>query len=95
MIRIELLERYSTDKYSDEWWEDNMPKGSIRNSSYSYRRTMPLVEMIERPIEIVGNKDEFIVRFWGGEDIVCKGDFDEFCILLNDIEENMFEDDAQ
>ena len=48
-----------------------------------------MVDFIERPIEIPGNKKEIIVRFMSGEDIVCLADFDEFCIALHDIEEQM------
>ena len=48
-----------------------------------------MVDFIERPIEIPGSKKEFMVRFMSGEDMTCLGRYDDFCIALHDIEEQI------
>ena len=48
-----------------------------------------MVDFIERPIEIPGNQKEFVVRFMNDEDMVCLGSYDDFCITLHDIEEQI------
>ena len=58
-------------------------------TKYGYRRTMVMVDFIERPIEIPGNKKETIVRFMSGEDMIILSNFDDFCIALHDIEEQI------
>jgi hypothetical protein len=84
--RIELYERYEKGgEYSREWWEDNMPDGSVYNPSYNYRRTNPRVDDIERIIEIVGDKQECVVKFYWGEQMYVKANFDELCIVFNDL----------
>lgn len=89
--RIELYEKYEIQDNNCPDWE-SMGVVSPKNQSkrYGYRRTMVMVDFIERPIEIPGNGNEFIVRFMSGEDMVCLGDFDEFCIRLHDQEEEMY-----
>lgn len=85
--RIELYEKYLAEgEYSRDWWRDNMPEGTEPPLTYGYRRTMPFLEEIDRPIEIPNNKDECIVRFWTGEEIIIKANYDEFCIFLHDVE---------
>lgn len=92
MLRVEVYEKYPIDgDISPDYWANLKIKPPPE--SYSYRRTMPLIDTIERPIEIPGSEDEFIIRFWTGEDMICKGDYDEFCILLNDIESDLIFDD--
>jgi hypothetical protein len=90
-MRIEIYEKYPIrGEYDAEWWADNMPAGTTPpNQSYGYRRTMVLIEQIERPIEIPGNNKEFMVRLTSGEDIVCLGSYDDFCVKLHDLEEEM------
>lgn len=86
-LRIEIYEKYLAEgEYSADWWRENMPEGTEPPLQYCYRRTMPLLQEIDRPIEIVGNSDECIVRFWTGEEITIKANYDDFCIFLNDIE---------
>lgn len=96
-FRIEVYEKYPIDgagTHSDEWWEENMPAGAKRpEQQYGYRRTFPLVEMIERPIEIPGNKKEFLLRFWTDETLTCLGSYDEFCITLQDLELELIVDE--
>lgn len=88
--RIELYEKYEIQDNDEPDW-DSMGVSSPRNQSpqYGYRRTMVMVEFIERPIEIPGNQKEFVVRFMNDEDMVCLGSYDDFCITLHDIEEQM------
>ena len=94
MRRIEVYEKYeveSPDGHDTEYWREILPAGStIPEPEYSYRRTMILVDTIDRPIEIEGNKRELILRMYGGEDLTIKANYDQFCIALNDIEEEMF-----
>lgn len=94
--RIEIYEKYAkSSDYSYDWWRENMPHGTKPPAtSYGYRRTMILVEQIERPIEIVNNKKECIIKFWDGSEMVIKSNYDDFCIRLNDAEqENMIEEE--
>lgn len=87
-----MYEKYpvTTNGYDADWWLENMPKGTPPpDQQYGYRRTMILVDVIERPIEVVGSNDEFMIRFWSGEDMICCGNYDEFCVTLHDMEEEM------
>ena len=88
--RIELYEKYEIQDNDEPDWE-RMGVSSPRNQStqYGYRRTMVMVDFIERPIEIPGNQKEFVVRFMNDEDMVCLGSYDDFCITLHDIEEQI------
>jgi hypothetical protein len=93
--RIELYEKYAIEHEDGPDWE-SMGIASPKNQSqsYGYRRTMVMVDFIERPIEIPGNEKEFMVRFMSGEEMICLGSYDQFCISLHDIEEQMrIEDD--
>lgn len=92
--RMEVYEKYATQNsssgYSAEWWRENMPHGTPvpdATYEYGYRRTMVLVDTIERPIEIPKNKKELILMFWSGDTMIVKGCYDDFCIELHDIEE--------
>lgn len=87
MTRIEIYERYLLDDKGEEYWE-NLGIAPP-DAEYSYRRTMPFVDQIERPIEIVGNKKECIIRFWGGQDVTIKESYDDFCVRLHDVEAEM------
>ena len=94
MCRIEVYEKYKIKStgYDADWWAENMPKGSTPPESaaqYGYRRTMPLIDHIERPIELPGNNKECIIRFWSGEDMTILCNYDEFCVRLHDLEEEM------
>ena len=93
-MRIEVLEKYEMYSKDEPDW-DRMGVTSPKSSEprYSYRRTYIDASYIERPIEIPGNKKEFVIMFWSGDEIVVKGDYDLFCLQLNDIEEGMFEDE--
>ena len=88
--RIELYEKYFIEHEDEPDWE-GMGVVSPKNQSpkYGYRRTMVMVDFIERPIEIPGNKKETIVRFMSGEDMIILANFDDFCIALHDIEEQI------
>ena len=94
MRRIEVYEKYeveSPDGHDAEYWREILPAGStITEPEYSYRRTMILVDTIERPIEIEGSDDEMILRLYGSEDMTIKSGYDDFCLLLHDVEEEMF-----
>lgn len=93
--RIELYEKYAIEHEDGPDWE-SMGIASPKNQSqsYGYRRTMVMVDFIERPIEIPGSEKEFLVRFMSGEEMICLGSYDQFCISLHDIEEQMrIEDD--
>jgi len=94
MNRIEVYEKYEVepqDGHSSEYWREILPAGSaIPEPEYSYRRTMILVDTIERPIEIEGSEDEMILRMYGCEDMTIKDNYDIFCIKLHDIEEQMY-----
>jgi len=88
--RIELYEKYFIEQEDEPDWE-GMGVVSPKNqpTKYGYRRTMVMVDFIERPIEIPGNKKETIVRFMSGEDMIILANFDDFCIALHDIEEQI------
>ena len=88
--RIELYEKYFIEHEDEPDWE-GMGVVSPKNqpTKYGYRRTMVMVDFIERPIEIPGNKKETIVRFMSGEDMIILSNFDDFCIALHDIEEQI------
>ena len=89
-LRIEFYEKYPLGGKGDEYWVDILPAGAkLPESEYGYRRTMPLIETIERPIEIPNNKKECIIRFWGGDDMVILKNYDDLCLQLHDIEEQM------
>lgn len=94
MQRIEVYEKYEvepSDGHSSEYWREILPAGSaIPEPEYSYRRTMILIDTIERPIEIEGSEDEMILRMYGAEDMLIRANYDEFCVLLHDLEEQMF-----
>ena len=92
-MRIEVYEKYETYDQSEPDW-DSMGVTRPRNQpQYSYRRTYLDAGLIERPIEIPGNKREFVLRLFSGEDMVVKGDYNQFCIQLDDIEEQMMIED--
>jgi hypothetical protein len=91
--RIEVYEKYAVQiagEYSAEWWRENMPEGTpmpTTGTNYGYRRTMIIVDTIERPIEIPKNKKELLIRFWSGDTMIVKANYDEFCVALHDVEE--------
>lgn len=91
MFRIEVYEKYTLPgQYTEEQWNDFMGlKGSPPSSGYGYRRTMPLIDQIERVIEIPGNSKECILRFWSDEEMTIRANYDEFCIRLMDLEEEI------
>lgn len=88
--RIELYEKYFIEHEDEPDWESmGVPSPRNQSNKYGYRRTMVMVDFIERPIEIPGSKKEFVVRFMSGEEMICFGDYDQFCIALHDIEEQI------
>ena len=91
MIRLEFYELYDNEgEYSREWWDKFMPEGSkYPGGKDKYRRTHILFKEIERPIEIKGNKKQCILRLWSGEELVVKYNYDDLCIKLCDIENEM------
>jgi len=94
MNRIEVYEKYEVepqDGKDAEYWRELLGKSSTTyEPEYSYRRTMILVDTIERPIEIEGSEDEMILRMYGCEDMTIKSNYDQFCLTLHDIEEQMY-----
>ena len=93
---IEVYEKfyYDNDSYSEEWWEENMPKGSSKpDKQHSYRRTMLYLSDIKRPIEIPNNKNECILLLVDGEEMTIKENYDFFCIKLNDLVNGRIEHD--
>lgn len=100
MHRIEVYEKYeieSAEGHDAEYYRNILPPGAtIPEPEYSYRRTMVLIDTIERPIEIEGNDEEMILRMYGAEDMLIRANYDEFCLTLHDIEEQMYiEDDEE
>lgn len=87
--RIELYEKYFIEQEDEPNWEGIGIAPKSQPQQYGYRRTMVMVDFIERPIEIPGNKKETIVRFMSGEDMIILSNFDDFCIALHDIEEQI------
>jgi len=87
--RIEVYEKYYKEGDDPDWESMGIPTPKNQEYEYGYRRTMVMVDFIERPIEIPGNKKEFVLRFMNGEDMICKGDYDQFSITLHDAEEQM------
>jgi len=87
--RIELYEKYFIEHEDEPNWEGMGLVPQSQPQQYGYRRTMVMVDFIERPIEIPGNKKETIVRFMSGEDMTILANFDDFCIVLHDIEEQI------
>lgn len=92
-MRIEVYEKYETYDQSEPDWEMMGIPRPKNQSQYSYRRTYLDAGIIDRPIEIPGNKREFVLRLFSGDDIIVKGDYDQFCIQLDDIEEQMMIED--
>lgn len=88
---IELYEKYVKNSIEEiEYYEEDL--GIPLKLTYGYRRIYPLLETIKYPREIVDNNEEFIIVFHGDYEIICKGNYDEFCITLNDLRNNMNED---
>lgn len=91
-IRIEVYEKYPLmGEHGEDYYENLGMKPPP--SEYGYRRTMPLLEMIERPVEIPGNKKECMLIFWSGETMTILNNYDEFCVMLNDLEMQQIIDD--
>ena len=89
--RIELLERYIANP---EQVEQMMDLGCTKYLiEYRYRRTNPRIDDIDRIVEIPGNPEECQVLFYSGETVVCKANFDELCIIFNDLENGIFGED--
>jgi len=84
MSQIELLERYvSNASEIEELKNIGVP---IKNQTiYKYRRINTRIDDIERIIEIKDSEDECLVRFYGGQIICVKANFDELCIRFNDL----------
>lgn len=92
-MRIEVYEKYEFYDRDEPDWEQMGVARPKNPPQYSYRRTYLDAFQIERPIEIPGVKNEFVLRLISGEDMVIKGDYDQFCIQLDDIEEQMIIED--
>lgn len=92
-MRIEVYEKYETYDQSEPDWDRMGVTRPRSQPKYSYRRTYLDAGIIDRPIEIPGNKKEFVLRLFSGDDIIVKGDYDQFCIQLDDIEERMMIED--
>lgn len=92
-MRIEVYEKYECYDRDEPDWEMMGVARPKNRPQYSYRRTYLEVGIIERPIEIPGNKKEFVLRLFSGEDMTVKGCYEDFCIKLDDIEEQMMIED--
>ena len=99
MNRIEVYEKYEVepqDGKDAEYWRELLGKSSTTyEPEFSYRRTMILVDTIERPIELEGSEDEMLLRMYGCEDLTIRANYDEFCLMLHDIEEQMYIEDEE
>lgn len=95
-MRIEVYEKYYLEEPPDpEWWANVMgPKTPLPEVECSYRRTYIELAMIERPIEIPGNKKEMILRMWDTQELIIKENYDDFCLKLHDFEEMEDEEDG-
>jgi len=97
MERIELYEKYCSNSDEEIEWYESM--GMKLKPTYCYRRIYPLITDILYVREIENNKQEVIVVFKSlvegreGHSIIALGNYDELCIKLDDIE-NEIEDDG-
>jgi hypothetical protein len=90
--RIELHERYLVNGERIEELKEKYEythKDAIKYAVYKYRRTNPRIDEIERIIEIPGNKKECRVKFFVGYSITVRENYDDLCIRLNDLENEM------
>jgi hypothetical protein len=91
--RIEVMERYSIHTEDElDSLKNTYPNNWKEQVQFRYRRTNPKVSDIERIVEIPDNHDECRVRFYDGYSIVVRGNFDDLCIELNDIENGCLSD---
>jgi hypothetical protein len=90
-MRIEVFEKYPIDMDIDPEYEETLRNLKINTSNYKYgwRRTMILVEQIQRLVEIPGNKKECQLQLFGNETLTIRFNYDEFRFKLHDIEEQM------
>lgn len=90
-MRIEVREKYPIDGDIDPDYEETLRNLKIAppDRKWGYRRTMILVDQIERPVEIPGNKKECLIYLWSGDELTIRENYDDFCLKLHDIEEQM------
>jgi len=90
-MRIEVKEKYPIDDSIDTEYAETLRNLKLDPPSreWGFRRTMILVEQIERPAEIPGNKKECQLLFWSGCSMIIGENYDDFCVKLHDIEEQM------
>lgn len=90
-MRIEVREKYPIDGDIDPDYLETLRnlKQEPPDRKWAYRRTMILVDQIERPVEIPGNKRECQLYFWSGEAMTIRENYDDFCVKLHDLEEQM------
>lgn len=84
MTRIEVYEKFLD--VSDEELEAVDRMGMEPPQNWNYRRTYVPLYDIWRPAEIPGNKEELRLIFNTGDEMTIKGNYDTFCIQLNDKE---------
>ncbi len=93
MIRLELIEKYIDNEEEIDYLLDMGITPKKNSIVYNYRRTSVSFEDIERIIEIPGNKQECIVRFYNMQEMTIKENFDTFCIYFNDLFNAYYEDE--
>jgi hypothetical protein len=96
--RIELYEKYCKDSEETIEYYTNLI-GDNFVPTYGYRRINPLVSDILYPREIEHIKYETIIVFKSllegqeGHSIIVKGNYDDLCIQLNDMENSIIDED--
>jgi hypothetical protein len=83
--RIELYEKYISNPKKIAYY-DGLGVPNEKLIEYKYRRINPRIDEIDRIIEIPGNDKECEVLFYSREKVVVLANFDELCILFNDLE---------
>lgn len=73
MIVLERTEKVGG--YSKDHWESFMPSGSTAPTTVRYAKRGVKVLDIKSVIEIPKNKDECMILFYDGEEIIVKGSF--------------------
>ena len=89
--RIELRERFLDvpPEKLEEYDRMNMP---YPKDAYSYRRVYVRLSDIFAPKEIPGKKSHCLIEFYDGCTMIVKGNYDDICIQINDLEKDEEDD---
>ena len=90
IVTLEVLERYISNHDELESLEE-LGVDVKKHILYKYRRTNPKIDDIERIIEIPENDKECKIKFYAGYTITVLANFDDLCILFNDLCNGMIE----